>query len=130
MVETFADKFWTQHVRGSTHTGGNTLDLLTSSNPDMVVDVVKMGYLGSGDHMILETSIAGPAKQEQSTESVPDWQKADLEGMKQAIADIDWNEEFGERNGKECMEIVRCWREKLRSMFLPNLEELDKDQFG
>ena len=62
VLETFADMFWTQHVRGSTHIRGNTLDLLTSSSPDMVVDVEKLGYLGSGDHMMLETSIAGPAK--------------------------------------------------------------------
>ena len=41
VVETFADKFWTQHVRGPTHILGNTLDLLTSSCPDMVVDVEK-----------------------------------------------------------------------------------------
>ena len=48
------------------------MDLLTSSNPDMVVDVEKLGYLGSGDHMMIEASIAGPAKEEESTEMVPD----------------------------------------------------------
>jgi hypothetical protein len=99
VVDTFADKFWTQHIRGPTHVGGNTLDLLTSSNPDMVVDVEKLGYLGTGDHMMIETSIAGPARVEESTEMVPDWQKADMDGMKQAIADINWAEEFGDRSG-------------------------------
>ena len=46
-------------MRGPTHVGGNTLDLLTSSNPDMVVDVEKLGYLGSGDHMMIEASKGG-----------------------------------------------------------------------
>ena len=106
MVETFADKFWTQHIRGATHIGGNTLDLLTSSSPDMVVDVEKLGYLGSGDQMMMEASIAGPAKEEQTTELVPDWQKANLEAMKQAIEEINWTVEFGEKSGKECMETI------------------------
>ena len=56
--------------------------------------------------LMLETSIAGPAKMEDSTELVLDWQKAKLEGLKQAIADINWLEEFGDKSGKECMDIV------------------------
>ena len=72
----------------------------------MVVDVEKQGYLGSGDHMMIETSIAGPARQEETQELVPDWHKANMEGIKQAIADINWAEEFGEMSGKECMDTV------------------------
>ena len=56
---------------GPTHVGGNTLVLLTFSISDMVV-VEKLGYVGSGDHMTIETSIAGPAREEESTEMVPD----------------------------------------------------------
>ena len=83
-------------VRGPTHVGGNTLDLLTSSNPDMVVDVEKLGYLGNGDHLMLEASLVGPAKDEETTQLVPDWTKADLEAMKDSIANIDWVLEFGD----------------------------------
>ena len=72
VVDTFSDKFWTQLIRGSTHINGNTLDLLTSSNPDMVVDVQKLGYLGNADHMMIETSLAGPAQEEETNELVPD----------------------------------------------------------
>ena len=91
---------------GPTHIGANTLDLLTSSNPDMVVDVEKLGYLGTGDHMMLEASIVGPAEDDETIELVPDWPTADLEAMKVAIANIDWKSEFGERSGKECMEVI------------------------
>ena len=106
VVDRLADMFWTQHVRGPTHIGGNTLDLLTSSNPDMVVDVEQQGYLGSGDHMMIEASLVGPAKDEESTQLVPDWTKADLGAMKDAIANIDWSLEFGEKSGKECMDVI------------------------
>ena len=105
VVDTLADKFWTQHVRGATHIGGNTLDLFTSSNPDMVVGVEKHGYLGNGDHLMLEASIVGPSREEESTQLVPDWLKADIEGMKNSIAEVDWQVEFGEKSGKECMEV-------------------------
>ena len=109
VVETFSDMFWTQHVRGPTHIKGNTLDLLTSSDPDMVVDIEKLGYLGSGDHMMLETSIAGPAREEDSMELVPDGQNADMEGLKQAVAEINWTEEFGDKTGKECMSVSQVF---------------------
>ena len=118
-IETFADKFWTQHVRGATHVGGNTLDLLTSSNPDMVVDVQKLGYLGTGDHMMLEASLVGPGQVVETTELVPDWRKADLVGMKDAIANIDWKEEFGENNGTDCMDTLYKVLDREMDKFVP-----------
>ena len=56
--------------------------------------------------MMMEASILGPAKDEESTQLVPDWPKADLVAMKDAIANIDWMLEFGERSGKECMDLI------------------------
>ena len=66
-----------------------------------------------------EASIAGPAGVEETTELVPDWHKADMEGMKQAMAEINWLEEFGDRNGKECMEIVYSVIERETDRFVP-----------
>ena len=50
--------------------------------------------------MMMEASILGPAKDEESTQLVPDWPKADLVAMKDAIANIDWKVEFEDRSGK------------------------------
>ena len=72
----------------------------------MVVDVQNLGYLGTGDHMMLEASLVGPGQVVETTELVPDWRKADLAGMKDAVANIDWKEEFGEGNGAACMDTI------------------------
>ena len=119
VIDTFADKFWTQHIRGATHINGNTLDLLTSSNPDMVVDVQKLGYLGTGDHMMIEGSLVGPGQVVETTELVPDWRKADLEAMKEAIASVNWTEEFGESNGADCMDTLYRVLDREMEKFVP-----------
>ena len=36
-------------------------------------------------------------------EEVPDWAKADLQAMKQKLGEVEWEEEFGEMGGEECM---------------------------
>ena len=88
VIDTFNDMFWTQHVRGATHVGGNTLDLLTSSNLDMIVDLNNHGYLGTSDHIMLEASIAGPIRGVDSDELVPDWSKADLSSFKESVLSL------------------------------------------
>lgn len=120
VVDTFADKFWTQLVRGATHINGNTLDLVTTSNPDMVVDVQKLGYLGNGDHMMIEASLVGPGLVAESTELVPDWRKADLVGMREAIGNVNWAEEFGDSNGADCMDTIYRVLDREMKRFVPN----------
>ena len=34
---------------------------------------------------------------------MPDWAKADLQAMKQKLGEVEWEEEFGEIGGEECM---------------------------
>ena len=44
------NKFLTQHVDFPTHIAGNTLDLVMSSNPDLIGNVWSIGPLANGDH--------------------------------------------------------------------------------
>ena len=76
----------------------NTLDLVTTSNPNMVADVQKLGGLGMGDLIMIEASLIGPGQVAETTELVLDWRKADLGAMKVAIDNVDWTEEFGGSN--------------------------------
>ena len=52
-----------------------------------------------------DTSLLGSTKVVETTQLLPDWLKADLGAMKESLAEIDWNVEFGESSGKECMDI-------------------------
>ena len=83
------------------------------------MDVQKLGYLGTGDHMMLEASLVGPGQVVETTELVPDWRKADLVGMKDAIANIDWKEEFGENNGTDCMDTLYKVLDREMDKFVP-----------
>ena len=56
--------------------------------------------------MMIEASLVGPGQVTETTELVPDWRKADLEKMKEAIGNVNWDAEFGESNGAECMDII------------------------
>ena len=41
---------------------------------------------------MFKVDIVGPALERDSVEMVPDWAKADTDGLRQAIAEIDWAE--------------------------------------
>ena len=57
-----------------TNKEGNTLDLLTSSSPDLVSGVRDEGYLGSGDHTVVWVDMVGPTRDQVSVnvKMVPD----------------------------------------------------------
>ena len=104
VLDLLGDKFWTQHIRGATHKGGNTLDILTTSAEDMLVDYEIMGYLGRSDHTINIATLVGPMKEEESVEMVPDWGKVDFQEMNSRMAAINWEEELMGKAGLESME--------------------------
>ena len=49
VLDLFQNKFWSQHVEFNTHIDGNLLDLVLSSDAEMVHSVSDLGMLGSGD---------------------------------------------------------------------------------
>ena len=104
VLDMLGDKFWFQHIRGATHKGGNTLDILTTSTEDMLVDYQVNGYLGKADHNIITATLVGPGKEEESVEMVPDWGKVDFQEMNRRMEVIKWEEELHEKNGLESME--------------------------
>ena len=48
-----------------------------------------------------------PAKDKGSKELVPDWQKADLDAMKSAIAEVDWVTELEGKSGVEAWDYLK-----------------------
>ena len=123
LLDLVGDKFWTQLVRGPTHVDGNTLDLVMPSSPELVAGVETLGFLGSCDHNMIEISLVGPALDQSSKQLVPDWSKADYEAIKVALEEVNWEEEFRDKPGSDCMDILysviereteRCIPKKLR----------------
>ena len=53
---------------------------------------------------MLEIGLAGPLKNNDSMEEVPDWSKADLGKLREAIQKVDWASEFENMSGTQSME--------------------------
>ena len=106
MLTLLQNKFWTQLVRGPTHVDGNTLDLVIPSTTELVAKVEVMDYLGPGcDHNMILTNLVGPARDQTTKEEVPDWSKADYNAMREAFEAVNWEEEFSDKGGEECMDL-------------------------
>ena len=104
VVDTMEDLFWHQLVRGPTHRLGNTLDLCMTSSLELVAGVEVTAPLGGSDHNGLEVSFVGMDADKTTKEQVPDWAKANMQEMRVRLGNVDWEQEFGEMGGEECME--------------------------
>ena len=69
-LDTCNDKFLTQHVTFPTHKSGNTLDLLLSTEDELIGDVTDCGPLGGADHTKVLAEIILPLENNESTESI------------------------------------------------------------
>ena len=107
VLDVIQGQFWTQHVNFTTHSGGNILDLVLSSSAELVHGVSDVGRLGDGDHSLLKVDVMGPAMDKNSMELVPDWTKADLTGIKEALECKDWEEVLGDRSGLQAWQLLR-----------------------
>ena len=106
VLEVIQGLFWTQHVDFATHEDGNILDLVLDSG-GLVTGVWDEGRLGGADHSMLKIELAGPAREQDNKELVPDWTKADMEGMKASIMTINWEEKLKGKTGLERWEVVK-----------------------
>ena len=104
-LDTVQDKFMVQHVDFPTHDSGSIIDLVLSTNADLVSSVKPVGKLGSSDHVIFVAEVCGPIKEDCTTEMVPDWAKADFEKLHDVLLGVDWEEQMGVRDTLESWDL-------------------------
>ena len=104
LIDLIENKFWVQHVTEPTHEDGNTSDLCISSQGDTVAGVEVLEPLGNGDHSMLEIDLSGPLNNSDSVEEIPDWAKADMSKLKDALQEVDWSTELEHLEGKVAMD--------------------------
>jgi hypothetical protein len=110
-LTTCQDSFLTQHVDFPTRvTSGTTPDLVLSTDESLVHGVTDIGKLGASDHSMLLVEVAGELTPSVSMEEVPDWGKADMEKLKAALAEVDWE---GEMTGLDTNQSWDMFKEKL-----------------
>ena len=104
VVDMVGDMFWHQLVTGPTHRLGNTLDLCMSSSLELIAGVEVIAPLGGSDHNGLEVNVVGMAVADSSKEEVPDWAKADMKALRDKLGEVEWETEFNQLTGLQCME--------------------------
>ena len=87
-----------------THRLGNILDLCLVSSLEMVSGVEVIAPLGSSDHYRVEVNLMGMMVEGSSKEEVPDWAKGDMDALRERLGEVDWEAEFGQKAGLECIE--------------------------
>ena len=90
-LETIHDKFLSQHVDVATHDSGNILDLILSSEDELVRDVEVCGNIGKSDHAMINCKVQMDAMKSRSRKAFQNFRKANLEGMRDVMRK-DWRE--------------------------------------
>ena len=117
LLEAFQDAFWTQHVLGPTHRDGNCLDIVGSSEEDLVASVESIGRLS--DHDLQEIELLSPVVEEESLEEVPDWAKLDIIGLRTDAAATNWTKLFANKGTESMWKAFKSKMEELSSSNLP-----------
>ena len=87
--ECVEDNFLTQHVKVPTR-DTNILDLVLSTEPDIVSDLSAINCLDSSDHNMLLFKVHFASTVKQNSKVVYDYNKADFEGIRHELGQVDW----------------------------------------
>ena len=112
-LETCNDRFLSQHVSFPTHRSGNTLDLLLSTDENVIGNVTDCGPLGKADHSMVFAEVILPQDNNDSTETIPDYSKADYGKMRELLTEVDWYEEL---QGMGTVDSWNTFKEKLNKL--------------
>ena len=119
------DGFLTQHVDFPTHISGNTLDLVLSTDPDVIGEIRSCGRLANGDHDMMEIDLILPVTNDDSTEMLPDFNKADFSKLREFLHEVDWYEELKDQDTENSWTF---FKEKLQEMVDTKKDETGRDQ--
>ena len=88
------DRYLTQHVNFPTHRGGNLLDLVFSTNPNLILSVTNDAQLGTSDHCIILINAGYGLDPVKTVESVYNYNKGDYHLLRKKLQDQDWEQEL------------------------------------
>ena len=87
------DNFLVQHVSEPTR-GNNILDLILTSQTEMVEGVKIHEHIGNSDHNIIMWKLVTDVARTKMSKVYRQYHKCNYEDMKRWLGEIDWNEEF------------------------------------
>ena len=105
--DSIEDIHMTQHVDEPTHISGNLLDLVLSSNDDIIRDVRMEGRLGTSDHELIETELFLDINSRHKTEHMRDYGRGDYVEMRRRVRSIDWVNELENLRVEEAWQFIK-----------------------
>ncbi len=92
-VDCFQEGLLTQHVEFPTrYNPDNILDLILTTDEELVGSVTTGGKLGASDHVVLIAELSVETNKPETSEQVYDFKKANWEAIKEQMRDVDWQE--------------------------------------
>ena len=92
-LEMIQNNFLIQHIDFRTR-GENILDLLFSSEENMIENARAIGKLGNSDHDIISFDMNMYTERIDNSNMVPDYSKAKWEDLKRDLSKVNWEREF------------------------------------
>ena len=99
-LETCQDKFIEQHVEEPTHGKGNILDLVLSSDSELINKVEMDGKLGSSDHEMIWITVVAEIEREKRENTYRNYKNADYEKIRKDLH-IDWDQRLANKDTDE-----------------------------
>ena len=119
------DNFFTQMVNFPTHSSGSTLDLVLTSNANLITDIEDCGFIGKSDHKAIKIEVMTGVKQKDKPKFVDDWSNADLETMKTVLRNVNWHENFSHLSTEEAWNNFKNVLSNLKEKYVPK-KQLNK----
>ena len=94
LLETVTEENMEQLVHFPTHVKGNTLDLVITNCSEKIISVVDEGRIGKSDHCTLLVEMEINVIRKKQGAKKPNWNKADIPGLKNYLRNIDWESKF------------------------------------
>ena len=129
LVKAATENGFEQHVNFPTHCSGNSPDLVFSSDSNLITDMQDLGRLANSDHNMILVTISGRLpRKDPTTETIPDWRKADLEGLRQEAASFEWTEELDGLGTEECWTKIKETMNNLQEKYVPLRKRRENNQ--
>lgn len=112
------DNFLLQSVDGPTR-GNNVLDLVFSSQEDMIQNLHIGENLATSDHRIITFHININTERSTKNHFVPDFRRADFEGFRNELEMIDWNNLFSENDAEFNWTIIKEKLKNIEHKYIP-----------
>ena len=120
LLQAATENFFVQHVDFATlPAAGTRPDLVFSSDRNLVLDVQNIGALGKSDHTMMLVTLDGAIRRSSTSEHIPDWRRADMDGLKRELAEIDWETKFRDQTCETSWSEFKSALDELQAKYVP-----------